>query len=274
MDDIGLKQMLRELKGQSLSTKARGLRLLIMDYATRWLPGIALGLWALAGYLFHRIGLYTLEQDDVPTLIGIIAAITGLVIAESQLTSWKQEKLLERLELILLAMATIKSLCNALDQNGPRHPDGRIKREGFVDDDMNYGASLIKCDWLNVSAIEENAQKVHHQILFIKKLINRRSFRINKPNEIIEFFDNTEIYLNELTSLTKTFETIVQHDRKELSYEPQPGYHAHQLTQYYAKWIKFNADRKGKLSRPLEDMIPPNFIIYLKIHTLITTLRI
>jgi hypothetical protein len=274
MDDISLKQMLKELKGQSLSTKVYGMRLLVMDYFTKWLPGIALGLWVIAGYLFHEIGLYNPNQTDIPTLIGIIAAVTGLVIAESQLTSWKQEKLLERLEQILLAMSAIKSDCNALDQNNPKNPDESIKRKDFVDDDINFGASLISCNWINVTAIEENVQKINHQVLFVKKLINRHSFRINKPKEIIKFLDDTIIYLNYLTILTKTFEKIVQHERDEINYHPQLGYHAHLLTQYYGKWIEFNADRKGKLSGPLEDMVPPNFIIYLKIHALIKTLRI
>lgn len=274
MDEINFRAILAESKSLGLRDRVFTVKIIAYDYVQKWLPFIAISLWVTLLYLLHTNDLYRIEAKDIPTFVGSFVAVAGLAIAESQLTSWKQEKLLDRLEEVLLSIVALRSLCNALEQNGPRDEEGKCKLADFLDTDMNFGARLVSSGLLNVEEIAIHVQKVKHQIIFIKKLLNIKTFRFNSAHEIKKFLDQTSNFLANLMWLIQMFENLSHNNQGTLIYHYKPGQHSKALEDHYALWIQFNHNRHGELSINIEEIVPPTFLMHVKVLALIQALRV
>lgn len=272
MDDVTIKKIMASMEGQSLRHKLYIWRLYGFEVLHQRKPYIAIILCAIAIILIHINKIYVFEPTDLYAVLGIGVTIGGLAIAENQLLSWKQEKLLDRLEVLFLSADTMLKLCTSIEGSGIYGPDGQRKYSVFTDDDILKGADLIRLGILDKHSITEQALKMQHQILFITKLLEKHSFKLNGIKDVKSFLDNTYIYMSNVVTLVDTYDLIYQSQEGTIGYSAQPGMHARLLNEHYDIWRTFNRDRYGVINQKL--FAGPSIFIRQRTLALIQTLRV
>lgn len=274
MDDLSYKTLIKATPKLTLANKLRVISIFASEFIHNKKPHIAVILWAILFYRMHIVGFYSPKGSDAISILGIFVAVVALCIAESQLMSWKQEKLLDRLEAVLFASIRLRDLTSSLECNLPRDAAGNPKLKDLSDADIELPVSLIRAGFLNKEHIVEECAKLRHQFIFIKKLLGNRSFKLNKAKEVSIFLDLCDRYLIHLEFLMSSAHYIIQDELGIIKSHSAEGFHARLLNDFYGFWPAFNHHKSPEAQHPAESMIPPGSIIEMRIRALVNTLRI
>ncbi|WP_220790939.1 hypothetical protein, partial [Pseudomonas amygdali] len=159
-------------------------------------PYIALALWLALYYVCDMIGAYEFSAQNTVQLLGPAVAVAAIIMAERQLQSWKQEKLLERLASLHKICASVSELCLSIEV-GPL-ASGKYKKQDFSDSDILYGARLIKYGIFKTDIVICSLTEIKNEVKLIRKLSTNRSFLKISKKDIDNFCDCTTRYINDL----------------------------------------------------------------------------
>lgn len=273
MNRISFNTWREEVRGENLKDK---LWLTWRFAIEAWIstsPLIAVTLWVALAFLLHKNGFYRFSPTDIFPIFGTIAGVVAALIAESQLHSWKQEKLLDRLEALYLSSGNLCSLCGPL-LNSSTWLTITNQTTEITDNDIERFHNTVMSELANKEAITATCLNMSHQILFIQKLLTNRTFKLNKATDANKFLNRTSVFCTRITRLAETIDHLTRHHRGEIHYQAGPGVHKAILDDIKSSTESLNLDRNDRPPENQDFIVQPHDLITIRILTLIKTLRI
>lgn len=273
MDKINFNTWRETVRGQNLHDK---IWLTWRFTIEAWIiacPVIAVVLWLVLAFLLHKYEFYKFAGTDIFPVLGTIAAVAAVLIAENQLHSWKQEKLLDRFEALYLSADNLCSLCDPL-LNSSAWIITTNQTAEIVDNDMVRFQDIAISGRVNREAITATCLNMSHQILFIQKLLTTRTFHLNKATDAHTFLSKTHVFCTRITRFVEALDQLGRHHRGEIRYEAAPGVHKALLDDIQSSKEALNVDRNDRLPEDRTFMIQPHDLIKMRVLVLIRTLRI
>lgn len=186
MEKLNFKAWLESLHGLTIRNKIWLTWRFIIEAWIATAPVIVVALWVALAVLLHTSELYVFKTPDIFPVFGTIAGVAAALIAESQLRSWKQEKLLDRLEALYLSADKLYDLCNSLLGGSAWFQVCEEGRE-ITDSDIERFADPNNLGYVEKDAITTTCLNMSHQMLFIQKLLTNRAFKLHKASEVQKF---------------------------------------------------------------------------------------
>lgn len=273
MEKLNFKTWLEALPGLAIQNKIWLTWRFIIEAWIATTPALVVILWITLAFLLHKSELYIFTAPDIFPVFGTIAGVAAALIAESQLRSWKQEKLLDRLEALYLSADRLHNLCNSL-LGGSAWFHASEENRKFTDSDIEAFIDAANLGYIDKDAITTTCLNMSHQILFIQKLLTNRAFKLHKSNEVHKFLNKTELFCARITRLADTIDLAAKHERGEIHYTAQAGIHKAILEDIQSSKESLNENRYGKPPENGDLMFPPHSQIKIGVFALIRTLRI